>query len=135
MYGFTTTYALFLVAMVIITIGEMLIAPGATIRRRQLVPGTHARWIHWPWPHSSAGISFAFGPMVAGNIMDNYDSRLLWLMCGLVGAMSVLLYSVLSTAQPTFSLNRWKSRLPARIPLARPKVAPETRNLQLETSP
>lgn len=97
MYGFTTTYALFLVAMVIITIGEMLIAPVSQSVVANLSP-EHMRGRYMAVAGFSAGISFAFGPMVAGNIMDNYDSRLLWLMCGLVGAMSVLLYLYLNRA-------------------------------------
>jgi MFS family permease len=39
---------------------------------------------------NSWGISFAIGPYLAGLIMDNYDSNLLWYACAVVGFISVL---------------------------------------------
>ncbi len=91
MYGFTSTYGLFLLAMVVITIGEMMIAPVSQAIVANLAPeemrGRYMAVSGFAW-----GIPFAVGPMIAGSIMDNYDSRLLWYLCGVVGMLSVGMY-------------------------------------------
>jgi MFS family permease len=88
MYGFVSVYFLFMVAMVIITVGEMLVAPVSQALTAQFAPedmrGRYMAMFGFSW-----GIPFAVGPLLAGIILDNYDQRLLWIAAGLVGMVAV----------------------------------------------
>jgi MFS family permease len=87
MYGFVSTYALFLFAMVVITIGEMLVAPVGQALVAKFAPedmrGRYMAVFGFSW-----GIPFAVGPYLAGLVLDNYDQRLLWYFAGLVGLLA-----------------------------------------------
>ncbi len=91
MYGFTSTYVMFLMAMVVITVGEMLIAPVYQAEVADLSPEA-MRGRYMAVSGFAIGIPYAIGPLIAGNIMDNHDSRLLWYLSGIVGMISVLVY-------------------------------------------
>ena len=88
MYGFVSTYILFMLAMVIITLGEMLWAPVSQALVAQFSPeemrGRYMAVYGFSW-----GIPYAVGPYLAGLIMDNADPRLLWYAAGLVGLLAV----------------------------------------------
>ncbi|MEW6567911.1 MAG: MFS transporter [Chloroflexota bacterium] len=88
MYGFVSTYGLFLLAMVIITIGEMLVAPVSQALVAKFAPedmrGRYMAVFGFSW-----GIPFAVGPLLAGLILDNLDPRWLWYAAGLVGLLAV----------------------------------------------
>ncbi len=88
MYGFVSTYILFMLAMVIITLGEMLWAPVSQALVAQFSPedmrGRYMAVFGFSW-----GIPYAVGPYLAGLIMDNADPRLLWYAAGLVGLLAV----------------------------------------------
>jgi MFS family permease len=84
MYGFVSTYALFLGAMVVITIGEMLVAPVSQAVVANLAPDDK-RGRYMAVFGFSFGIPFAIGPLLAGRIMDSADPQLLWTIAGLVG--------------------------------------------------
>lgn len=94
MYGFTTTYLFFLVAMVIITIGEMIVSPTSTALVARLAPpdmrGRYMAVSGFSWI-----IPSAIGPLLAGLIMDNYDPRWLWYLCGILAAISVAGFYIL----------------------------------------
>lgn len=87
MYGFVSTYALFVVAMIIITIGEMFFAPTSQALAAQLAPenmrGRYMAVFGFSWT-----ISSAIGPFLAGLIMDNADPRWVWYAVGLVGLVA-----------------------------------------------
>ncbi len=89
LYGFVSTYVLFLLAMVIITIGEMIVAPVGQALVAKFAPeemrGRYMAVFGYSW-----GISFAIGPYLAGLILDNYDPRFLWYAAGIVGALAVM---------------------------------------------
>lgn len=95
MYGFVSAYVMFLVAMVIITIGEMLTAPvGQSIAARMAPAAMRGRYMavygfSWILP-SAAGI------FLAGLIMDNYDPRWVWYAAGLVGLIPALAFTLLN---------------------------------------
>jgi MFS family permease len=95
MYGFTTTYPLFLLAMVIITIGEMIVSPTSTALVARLAPmdmrGRYMAVSGFSWI-----IPSAIGPLLAGFIMDNYDPRWLWYLCGILAAISTFGFLILS---------------------------------------
>lgn len=88
MYGFVSAYVMFLLAMVIITIGEMLVAPVSQALVAKFSPedmrGRYMAIYGFSW-----GIPFAIGPYLAGMILDNYDPRWLWYAAGLIGLLAV----------------------------------------------
>ena len=91
MYGFVSQYILFLFAMVIITIGEMLVAPVSQALTAQLAPedmrGRYMAIFGFSW-----GIPFAVGPMLAGIIMGSGSSTMLWYLVGIIGFLAALCF-------------------------------------------
>ena len=89
MYGFVTGYAMFVLAMIIITIGEMVVAPVSQSLTARFAPedmrGRYMAVFGISW-----GIPFAVGPLLAGRILDGPTPRLLWYAAGFVGLLSVL---------------------------------------------
>lgn len=108
MYGFVSDYSMFLFAMVIITIGEMMIAPVTQATVARIAPATmRGRYMavySYTWI-----VSGAIGPYLAGLIFDSavIGSQWLWYAAGLVGLVSAGLFLFLpvyearrSDAQP-----------------------------------
>src|SRR3990172_8672780 len=87
LYGFISVYSMFMLAMVIITIGEMLVAPVAQALTARLAP-EDMRGRYMAVFGFSFGIPFAIGPLMAGRIMDGADPRVLWYIAGLVGVLA-----------------------------------------------
>lgn len=89
LYGFVSIYSLFVLAMIIITVGEMIIAPmGQALVAKFSPEDMRGRYmaIHgFSWI-----IPFAVGPVLAGYVLDTYDPRLLWYIAGGIGLMAVL---------------------------------------------
>jgi len=89
MYGFVTVYSLFVLAMIIITIGEMIIAPMGQALVAKFSPedmrGRYMAIYGFSWI-----IPFAFGPVLAGFVLDNYDPRWLWYIAGGIGLLAVI---------------------------------------------
>jgi len=87
MYGFVSTYVLFLVAMVIITIGEMLVSPTSQALTAQFAPedmrGRYMAVFGFSWV-----IPMATGPLLAGLVMDYADPRWVWYAAGLLGLVA-----------------------------------------------
>lgn len=94
MYGFVSTYSLFLLAMAIITIGEMIIAPvGQSIIARLAPENMRGRYMaafHMSW-----GVGFALGPLLAGMVIDNFNPNWVWYAGGLLCTISSIGYLVL----------------------------------------
>jgi MFS family permease len=91
MYGFVSVYSLFMLAMVIITIGEMLIAPVWQALVARFAP-EDMRGRYMAVAGFSGGIPYAVGPLLAGLILDNADPRVLWWAAGIVGGLAVSMY-------------------------------------------
>ena len=91
MYGFVSQYTLFLLAMVIITLGEMLVAPVSQALTAQLAPedmrGRYMAVFGFYW-----GIPFADGPLLAGILMDSGASTTLWYLVGIIGFLAALCF-------------------------------------------
>jgi len=89
MYGMVSAYILFLAAMVIITIGEMIVAPVSQALTAQMAPedmrGRYMAIFGFSW-----GIPFAVGPLLAGLVLDNLNPQWLWYLAGMVGCLAVL---------------------------------------------
>jgi MFS family permease len=94
MYGVFDTYAFFLLAMVIVTIGEMIIEPVSQAAVSRLAPedmrGRYMAFFGFSWVFAAAT-----GPMLAGSILDNFDPRLLWYTSGLIGLLGVGMFLLL----------------------------------------
>jgi MFS family permease len=106
MYGFVSAYFMLLLAMVVITIGEMLVAPVSQALTAQMAPedmrGRYMAVFGFSW-----GIPFAVGPLLAGLILDNLTPNLLWYFSGLVGLLATIGF---------LGLNRLYSTKPATAP-------------------
>ena len=95
MYGFVPTFALFAVAMIIITIGEMIVSPFQQSMVASFAPedmrGRYMAVSGLTW-----SIAFTIGPYFAGLILDSANPNLLWIICGLIGLMATLGFIVLN---------------------------------------
>ena len=95
MYGFVPTFALFVIAMIIITIGEMVVSPF----QQSLVAGfapEHMRGRYMAVSGLSWSISFTVGPYFAGLLLDSANPQVLWMLCGIVGMLATLGFIVLN---------------------------------------
>ncbi len=87
MYGFVNQYWLFLAAMVIITIGEMIVSPVSQAIVARLAPedmrGRYMAVFGFTWV-----IPSAVGPLLAGLVIDNGNPDWVWYGAGLIGVLS-----------------------------------------------
>jgi len=94
MFGLVSAYWLFILAVVIITIGEMLIMPTSQTLTANFAPeemrGRYMAVYGLVWM-----IPSAIGPGLAGVILDNYNPNLLWYLGGGLCAVSAFSYFVL----------------------------------------
>ncbi len=95
MYGFVGSFALFLLAMVIITVGEMIITPIGQALVARFAP-EHMRGRYMAMFGFSWGIPFAVGPLLAGLIMDNADPNWVWYASGILAAVAATGYLLLN---------------------------------------
>ena len=94
MYGFVSTFTLFLFAMVIITIGEMIIAPIGQSIIADLAP-EHMRGRYMAAFGINWGLSYAFGPLMAGIIIDKFNPNWIWYIGGILCGLSAIGYILL----------------------------------------
>ena len=91
MYGFVNTFPLFLLAMVIITIAEMINSPITQSMVAHFAPenmrGRYMAVFGLSW-----GIPSAIGPLAAGWIMDNYNPNWVWYLGGIICIIAGLGY-------------------------------------------
>ena len=87
MYGFVSAYLLFMVAMAIITIGEMVIIPVAQAYVGEAAPedmrGRYSGVMGFSWM-----IPWMIGPLLAGLIMDNGDPNWVWYGSAILGLIA-----------------------------------------------
>ena len=87
MYGFVTGFALFVVSMIIITIGEMVVTPFQQSLVASFAP-EDMRGRYMAVSGLSWSISFTVGPYLAGLLLESSNPSLLWAFCGLVGMLA-----------------------------------------------
>ena len=96
MYGVVDSYAFFILAMVIITVGEMLIAPVAQSVVSLLAPetmrGRYMAVFGFSW-----AIPAAVGPLLAGLIMDFSNPDWVWYAAFISAMLSAAIFLWLST--------------------------------------
>ncbi|MEK6222549.1 MAG: MFS transporter [Chloroflexota bacterium] len=97
MYGFVSTFSLFAVGMVIITIGEIIVSPVAQTIVVQFSPedmrGRYMGAFGLAWM-----VPMAIGPFAAGVIMDNYDANWVWYGGAILSAVAMLGFMLLHTS-------------------------------------
>ena len=95
MYGFISTIAFVFIAMIIITIGEMIIAPFAQAIAANFAPedkrGRYMAVFGW-----SGLVPMMFGNIAFGAIMDNFNSIWVWYLCGALSLIAVGGYLILN---------------------------------------
>jgi MFS family permease len=94
LFGIVTTFVLFALNIVIITVGEMIVVPTSQALVAGFAPeDKRGRYM------AVAGLSWAIpstiGPGAAGYILDHYNPNLLWYLGGALCALSVLAYYLL----------------------------------------
>ncbi len=95
LYGFVATYGLFLLAMAIITIGEMLWAPISQSIVARLAPD-NMRGRYMAFFGFSFAVPFAIGPLLAGLVIDYYDPNWVWYAGGIFGLISAAMFGLMS---------------------------------------
>jgi MFS family permease len=89
MFGFVAVFPLFMLAMAIITLGEMLHVPVAQSLTARFAPANmRGRYmavygLSWAIPHT-------FGTLAAGLVMDNFDPNLIWFLAGGISIIAAL---------------------------------------------
>lgn len=90
-FGFVTTYAMFVWAIVVITVGEMIVAPISQAVVARMAPedmrGRYNAVFGFTWV-----IPGIVGPLLAGLVMDNLDPRWVWYAAGLIGLVAALAF-------------------------------------------
>lgn len=115
MFGFGGGLLYFAVAMVIVTIGEMIIAPVGQAFVARLAPedlrGRYMAMFGFSW-----GLPFAIGPLAAGLITDNINFYWVWYVAGITGLLCTAAYLLLHA--------RVGGRLKAEV--EEPSISPES---------
>ncbi|TLN07970.1 MFS transporter, partial [bacterium] len=94
MFGFVSAYALFVAAVVIITIGEMIIMPSMQALAANFAPvemrGRYMAFFSLMWT-----LPATIGPAAAGVVLDHFNPNLLWYIGGALCAVSALAFYTL----------------------------------------
>jgi MFS family permease len=94
-FGFTNNYALYALAMVVITIGELIFEPVRQASVASFAP-EQMRGRYMAIEGHSISIAYAFGPLLAGRVFDSGSPNWLWYSAGMIGAVSVLIFLILA---------------------------------------
>lgn len=117
LYGFVATYWLFMVAMVIITVGEMIVVPVAQTVAARLAP-SHMRGRYMAMYGFSWAIPTAIGPLAAGLIMDNLNPDWVWYASGVLGLAAAGAYALLHLRAARHLVAAEDTTPPPKSPLA-----------------
>jgi len=112
LFGVFATYMLFVLNIVIITIGEMIVVPTSQALAANFAPeAMRGRYM------AVFGLSWALpatiGPGAAGYIIDNFNPNLLWYLGGVLCAVSALAYYGLHlrlSKRPEFAMSQEKTQ-------------------------
>jgi MFS family permease len=91
LYGPATTMTWFVIAMIVLTVGEMLVAPVMQALVARMAPeDMRGRYM------AVFGFAFvppsALAPLAAGVVMDNYDPRWVWYAAAIIGTLSAAMF-------------------------------------------
>jgi MFS family permease len=94
MYGFVKTYPLFIVAMLVITVGEMIVIPVSQALVARFAPedmrGRYMAFFTLTW-----AIPSTVGTLLAGLIMDNFNPNWVWYLSGIISAVAAVGFYIL----------------------------------------
>jgi len=94
MFGVFNSYIWFIVAMVLITIGEMVTVPIANAEVINFAPedmrGRYNAVYGLAW-----SLPFMIGPYLAGTLIDNFNPDWLWYACGIIGSLATISFLIL----------------------------------------
>ena len=89
MFGFVGAYFFFVFAIVLITIGEMIVMPVSQALAVNFSPkdmrGRYMAVFSLAW-----ALPATFGPWAAGLVLDNYDPNFVWYAAGIICFIAVL---------------------------------------------
>ena len=93
-YGLPPSIPLFVIAMILITLGEMLVIPTSQALTALLAPlDMRARYV--ATERLTLIVAQSLGPLAAGAVMDHFDPRWVWYGCSMICVISILGFSVL----------------------------------------
>jgi len=95
LYGFVSTFGFFIIAMVIITIGEMVVSPFQQSTVAGFAP-EEMRGRYMAVSGLTWSIAFTIGPYFAGLIIDGANPNLLWIVCGILGVLAAFGFALLN---------------------------------------
>jgi len=95
MYGFVSTFVFFAFAMIIITIGEMVVSPFQQSVVASFAPES-MRGRYMAVSGLTWSVAFTIGPYFAGLILDGTNPSALWILCGGIGLLATLGFIVLN---------------------------------------
>jgi MFS family permease len=131
MYGVVSAYSLFLLAMAIITVGEMMVSPVGQAIVMRLSPeemrGRYMAAYGFTWV-----LPAAVGPLLAGMVLDNLNPNWLWYAAGFVGVASASSFFVLEWRVGQSRLNVVDKRLRILERLEQGKITAENASRLLE---
>lgn len=94
MFGFVSLYWLFMSAIVIITIGEMLVVPTSQALAANFAP-TEMRGRYMAIFGATWLLPSTFAPILAGMVLDNLNPNLLWYIGGILCAIAACAFYTL----------------------------------------
>ena len=95
LYGFVSGFVLFLAAMIIITIGEMVVTPFQQSLVASFAP-ENMRGRYMAVSGLTWSIAFTVGPYFAGLILDSANPNTLWYVSGFIGILATIGFTVLN---------------------------------------
>jgi len=98
MYGITSTYMWFAIAMIIVTIGEMIVTPFLESLVANFAP-EDMRGRYMAVSSLSWQIAYAGGPYLAGLLLDGPNPNMLWAACAGLGVLTMIGYLTLDIIQ------------------------------------
>jgi MFS family permease len=105
MFGFVAAYWLFVTAIVVITLGEMIAIPTSQAIAASFAP-QDMRGRYMAVFGLTGSIPAMIGPAAAGVILDNYNPNLLWFLGGVLCVIAALAFYALQRTlgqQPRFA--------------------------------
>lgn len=98
MYGVVSGFVLFVTAMVIITIGEMVVAPFQQSIVASYAP-ENMRGRYMAVSGLTWSVAFTVGPYFSGLLLDSGNPDILWLLCGILGILATFGFMTLNKNQ------------------------------------
>jgi len=99
-YAFINSYALYALAMIVITMGELIFEPVRQASVASFAP-EQMRGRYLAIEGHSISIAYAVGPLLAGQVFDSGSPNWLWYSTGMIGAVSVLMFLMLARKKST----------------------------------